>query len=87
MSASAAIMKMEVEIQYGTPSSRHDHAKGARPRKRGDDAPGRGWDGVQAGGLACSVGQHTVSSMSPFLAAPRACLAWRPRHFATNRHE
>ena len=34
-----------------------------------------------------SVGQHTVSSMPPFLAAPRACLAWRLRDFATNRHE
>jgi len=33
-------------------SSRHDHAKGARPRKRGGDAPGRGRTGVQAGGLA-----------------------------------
>jgi hypothetical protein len=52
MNVSAPIMKMEVETQYGTPSSRHDHEKGARPRKRSDDAPGRGWDGVQAGGLA-----------------------------------
>ena len=34
-----------------------------------------------------SVGQHTVSSMPPSLAAPRACLAWRLRDFATNRHE
>jgi hypothetical protein len=33
-------------------SSRHDHAKGARSRKRGGDAPGRGRHGVQAGGLA-----------------------------------
>jgi hypothetical protein len=34
-----------------------------------------------------SVGQHTVLSMPPFLAAPHACLAWRLRDFATNRHE
>jgi hypothetical protein len=34
-----------------------------------------------------SVGRHTVLSMPPFLAAPRACLAWRLRDFATNRHE
>jgi hypothetical protein len=34
-----------------------------------------------------SVGQHTVSSMPPSLAAPRVCLAWRLRDFATNRHE
>jgi len=34
-----------------------------------------------------SVGQHTVSSMPPSLAAPHACLAWRLRDFATNRHE
>jgi len=65
---------------------------GARPRKRGGDAPGRGRPGAQAGGLAVqsvsrSVGQHTVSSMLPSLAAPRACLAWRLRDFATNRHE
>ncbi len=34
-----------------------------------------------------SVGRHTVSSMPSFRAAPRACLAWRLRDFATNRHE
>ena len=34
-----------------------------------------------------SVRQHTVSSMPPSLTAPRACLAWRLRDFATNRHE
>ena len=27
---------------------------GARPRKRGGDAPGRGWRGVQAGGSPLS---------------------------------
>ena len=52
MNVSAAIADMEFKIQYGTLSSRHDHAKGARPRKRGGDAPGRGRPGVQAGGLA-----------------------------------
>jgi hypothetical protein len=41
-----------------------------------------------AGGRARrSVGQHTVSSMPPSLAAPRARLAWRLRDFATNRHK
>jgi len=34
-----------------------------------------------------SVCQHTVLSMPPSLAAPRTCLAWRLRDFATNRHE
>jgi hypothetical protein len=34
-----------------------------------------------------SVGQHTVSRMPLSLTAPRACLAWRLRDFATNRHE
>jgi len=52
MTASAAIAETEVRIQCGILSSRHDHAKGARPRKRGGDAPGRGRTGVQAGGLA-----------------------------------
>ena len=34
-----------------------------------------------------SVGQQTVSSLPPFLAAPHARLAWRLRNFATKRHE
>jgi hypothetical protein len=34
-----------------------------------------------------SVGRHTVSSMPPFLAAPRARLAWRLGGLVTNRHE
>jgi hypothetical protein len=34
-----------------------------------------------------SVDQHAVLSMPPSLAAPCACLAWRLRDFATNRHE
>jgi hypothetical protein len=29
----------------------------------------------------------SCSRMPPSLAAPRACLAWRLRDFATNRHE
>ena len=52
MNISAAIAEMEVRIHCRKLSSRHDHTKGARPRKRGDDAPGRGRTGVQAGGLA-----------------------------------
>jgi hypothetical protein len=52
MNVSAAIAESEVRTQCGILSSRHDHAKGARPRKRGGDAPGRSRHGVQAGGLA-----------------------------------
>jgi len=52
MNVSAAIAETEGRIHCGILSSRHDHVKGARPRKRGGDAPGRGWPGVQAGGLA-----------------------------------
>ena len=52
MNTSAAIAETEVRIPCGTLSSRHDRVKGARPRKRGGDAPGRGRTGVQAGGLA-----------------------------------
>jgi len=52
MNVSAAIAETEERVQCGILSSRHDHAKGARPRKRGGDAPGRGWHGIQAGGLA-----------------------------------
>ena len=52
MNFSAAIAEAEVRISCGILSSRHDHAKGARPRKRVGDAPGCGLHGVQAGGLA-----------------------------------
>jgi cytochrome P450 len=52
MNFSAAIAEAEVRISCGILSSRHDHAKGARPRKRVGDAPGCGRHGVQAGGLA-----------------------------------
>jgi len=52
MNVSAAIAEAEVSIQCGILSSRHDHAKGARPRKRGGDAPGHSRHGVQAGGFA-----------------------------------
>ena len=52
MNVSTAIEETEGRIHCGILSSRHDHVKGARPRKRGGDAPGRGWPGVQTGGLA-----------------------------------
>src|SRR6266849_2878217 len=42
MNVSAAIAETEGRIHCGILSSRHDHGKGARPRKRGGDAPGRG---------------------------------------------
>ena len=42
MNVSAPIAETESRIHCGILSSRHDHAKGARPRKRGGDAPGRG---------------------------------------------
>ena len=51
MSVSTAIAKTGVRIQCGILSSRHDHIKGAQPRKRGDNTPGRDRAGVQAGGL------------------------------------
>jgi len=38
MNVSAAIAETEERIQCGILSSRHDHAKGARPRKRGGTA-------------------------------------------------
>jgi hypothetical protein len=52
MNVSAAIAETEGRIHCGILSSRHDHAKGARSRKRGGDASGRGRTGVQVGGLA-----------------------------------
>jgi len=64
-------------------SSRHDHAKGARPRKRGGDAPGRGRAGVQAGGLAT---QSVNILLGTGALLPGAC----PRSEAgqaPNRHE
>ena len=45
MNVSAPIAEREVNIHYEIPSSRQNHVDGARPRKRGDDAP-------SAGGLA-----------------------------------
>jgi len=46
------------------------------------------WPRASRGGRARrSVGQQTVSSLPSSLAAPRACLAWRLRNFATNCHE
>jgi len=41
MNVSAATAETGVRIQCRILSSRHDHTKGARPRKRGGDAPGR----------------------------------------------
>src|SRR6266849_9252152 len=52
MNISAAIAETEVRTRCGILSSLHDHAKGAQPRQRGGDAPGRGRPGVQAGGFA-----------------------------------
>src|SRR4029077_3888927 len=58
--ASTTTADSKIRAHCGILSSRQDHTKGARPRKRGDDAP--------AGGRARrSVGQHTISSMPPFL--------------------
>jgi hypothetical protein len=52
MNVSAAIADLEVRIQYGIFFSRHDHTKGARPRKRGDDAPVSPED--------CAISRRTV---------------------------
>ena len=44
--------------------------------------------GLPAGGQARrSIGQHTVSSMLLFLAAPRARLVWRLGGFGTSPRE
>jgi hypothetical protein len=64
MNTSAAIAETEIRIQCGILSSLHDHAKGARPRKRGGDAPGRGRTGVRAGGFAT----QSVNILPPSLA-------------------
>ena len=77
---STATTDTKIRTQCGILSSRQDHTKGARPRKRGGDAP----DGRRA---RRSVGQHTVSSMPPSLAAPRSRLAWRLGGFVTNSCE
>src|SRR5207344_608696 len=42
MKASAAIAETKIRTHCGILSSRQDHIKGARLRKRGDDAP-NGW--------------------------------------------
>jgi len=65
---SAAIADSEVRIQCGTLSSRHDQVMGARPRKRGGDAPGCGRPSVQPGGLAVRSLDILCQSMSPSLA-------------------
>ena len=80
MNVSAAIADTKIRTHCGILSSRQDHTKGARPRKRGGDAP----DGGRA---RRSVGQHTVSSMPPSLTAPRARLACRLGGFVTTPRE
>ena len=57
MNVSAAIAETQVRIHCGILSSRHDHAKGARPRKRGGDAPGRG--GLASKQAGSPFGQST----------------------------
>src|SRR6267378_3834742 len=49
--------------------------------------PIRRCDKPDGGRARHSVGQHTVSSMPPSLAAPRARLAWRLGGFVTNPRE
>ena len=80
MNSSAAIADRKIKTHCGILSSRQDHTKGARPRKRGGDAP----DGERA---HRSVSQHTVLSMPPSFTAPRARLAWRLGGFVMNSHE
>ena len=45
------------------------------------------YDKPDVGRARRSVDQHTVLSMRPFFAAPRARLAWRPGSFVTNSRE
>ena len=49
--------------------------------------PIRRYDKPDGGRARRSVGQHTVSSMLPSFAAPRARLAWHPGGFVTNSLE
>jgi len=86
MSAPAAMADTKIRTHCGILSSRQDHTKGARPRKRGGDAPGCGGPASRQGARP-SVRQHTVSRMSPSLTIPHACLAWRLRNFWANRHQ
>ena len=53
---------------------------GARPRKRGGDAPGRSWHGVQTGGLAAQS-VNILFQVCLSLVAPRACLALATAQF------
>jgi len=88
MNISVAIAGTEGRIHCGILSSRHDHVKGARPRKRGGDAPGRSWHGVQAGWLAAqSVNIRFQVCLSPsWLRAPVSLgdCAISPRTFMNN---
>jgi len=78
--ASTATADTKIRTYCCILSSRQDHTKGARPRKRGGDAP----DGGRA---RRSVSQHTVLSMPPSFTAPRARLAWHLGGFVTNSRE
>ena len=49
--------------------------------------PIRRYDKPDGGRARRSVSQHTVSSMLPSFAAPRARLAWRLGGFVTNPRE
>jgi hypothetical protein len=49
--------------------------------------PIRRYDKPDGGRARHSVDQHTVSSMPPSLAAPRARLAWRLGGYVTNSRE
>ena len=55
--------RYENQNSCGILSSRQDHTKGARPRKRGGNAP----DGGRA---RRSVGQHTAEDWRPSFLAP-----------------
>ena len=62
--------RYEIRTYFGILSSRQDHTKGARPRKRGGDAPGR-----RAGSR--SLGQHTAGDWRPS--------SWRLSPFRSGR--
>jgi len=51
------------------------------------DRPGRELRTPRRADSPLGLGQQTVASLPPFLAAPRARLAWRLPNFATDSHE